>query len=101
MFISLIYNSKFIISNSFHALAFSLIFEKEFLVFNRAEKINTRMRDLLQLVNLSSRLISSKPSATETIDYQGVKEILGRKTMESKAFLQNALKNAEKNKMAV
>ena len=49
----LVRNARLIVSNSFHATAFSLIFGKSFTVFYRNEKINTRMRDLLASVGLS------------------------------------------------
>lgn len=58
-FIGLIQNAEIIISNSFHATAFSLIFHKEFYVLNRQEKINTRMRDLLEDMGLQDHLVAS------------------------------------------
>lgn len=93
MFLSLIFNSKFNITNSFHAAAFSLIFEKQLVVINRQEKINTRMRDLLALFGLSKRLISTKEEFDnlEDIDYD---EVVGNKNYHikrSKEFLMNAL----------
>lgn len=56
-FLSLIKNSKFVISNSFHATAFSIIFNIPFCVINRKENINTRMKDLLDSLELHNRLI--------------------------------------------
>ena len=58
-FLTAIRDSVCVISNSFHATAFSLIYHTEFYVVNRCENINTRMKDLLSLVGLSNRLISS------------------------------------------
>ncbi len=58
-FLNLVYHSEFILSNSFHATAFSIIFEKQFLVFNRNEKINTRMFDLTARLNLENRMVTS------------------------------------------
>ena len=55
----MIYQSKVIISNSFHATVFSLIFHKEFYVIKRNEDINIRMMDLLRLVGLEDRLIAN------------------------------------------
>src|SRR5699024_3112412 len=43
-FISLIRDAKFVLSNSFHAAVFSVLYGKDFAVFNRKEPINTRMR---------------------------------------------------------
>lgn len=92
-FLSLIHSAQYIISNSFHAVAFSLIFEKQFAVVNRKESINTRMRDLLNLFDLGDRLISS------VIDFNSLAEIdhslfLKKKQMKiqySKDFLLSAL----------
>lgn len=52
-FLSLVKNAKFVISNSFHATAFSIIFNVPFCVINRNEGINARMADLLKAFNLS------------------------------------------------
>lgn len=92
-FLSLIKNSQFNITNSFHALAFSLIFNKEFVVVNRTDKINTRMRDLLQLVQLN-RLVTTYEefTALEIINYESVNTVLANKFKVSKEFLLNNLK---------
>lgn len=58
-FLTAIRDTICVISNSFHATAFSLIYHTEFYVVNRQESINTRMKDLLSMVGLSNRLISS------------------------------------------
>lgn len=57
-FLSLIANAKIVVANSFHALAFSIIFQKDFYIVNRSEKINTRMRDFLSYLGFEDRLIS-------------------------------------------
>lgn len=64
-FLGAVLNAGIVLSNSFHATAFSLIFQKEFYVLNREEKINTRMRDLLGSVGLENRLIPSPDELTE------------------------------------
>ena len=58
-FLSLVKNAKFIVSNSFHATAFSIIFKKPFCVVNRQEEINTRMKDLLIMLGMENRLLSA------------------------------------------
>lgn len=62
MFVGLVHHAEFVVSNSFHATAFSLIFQKQFVVFNRREGINTRMRDLAYLSGTGNRLISQYKS---------------------------------------
>lgn len=93
-FLSLVSQSKMNITNSFHSVAFSLIFNQQLVVVNRAEKINTRMRDLLGLFNLNDYLISTKEefNSWEAIDYANVNPLIQHKIEESKQFLIHALR---------
>ncbi len=93
-FLSLVYHSKYNITNSFHALAFSLIFNKQFLVINRIDKINTRMHDLLDLLGLGNYLISDYENYLQIseINYEEVNEKVEIKRKFSKSFLLNNLK---------
>jgi len=96
-FLSLVYHSQFNITNSFHAIAFSLIFEKQFVVVNRNEEINTRMRDLLGLVNLSHLLVkenefdNSKFVLNPINSFVKINELLDESIERSKNFLKSAL----------
>lgn len=93
-FLSLVFSAKQVISNSFHAVAFSLIFEKQIIVINRSEKINTRMRDLLALFNLNQRLVSTKQESSNLteIDYKLINSAKEFHIQRSKEFLLKALK---------
>ena len=94
VFLSLVNNAKYVLTNSFHAVAFSLIFNKKFYVFNRSEEINTRMQDLLQLVEMPEILWNkNKENDIDTIDfnYNNINKILEDKIRFSKQFLTNAL----------
>lgn len=92
-FLSLVYSSHLNITNSFHAVAFSLIFEKQMAVVNRSEKINTRMRDLLDLFNLNQNLITSYEGFQQLpeIDYTAVNPLKQEHINRSKEFLNRAL----------
>lgn len=57
-FVRLIRDAEFVISNSFHATAFSLIMGTKFCVVNRADAINERMKSILEDYKLSHRLVS-------------------------------------------
>lgn len=57
-FLGLILETQCVLSNSFHATAFSVIFQKDFYVFQRHEAINTRMLDLIKDFELSERLVT-------------------------------------------
>lgn len=95
-FLALIKSAEFVISNSFHAVAFSMIFKKDFVVFNRQDKINTRMRDLLASVNLDNLLILNKlmieNHKLNNIDYKSVDKKLETLINHSKEYLNNTLK---------
>ncbi len=93
MFLSLIKNADFVLSNSFHATAFSLIYEKEFCVIKRLEGINSRMIDLLDSVGISGRIVSEYRELAKT-DYSAVKELLATQINASKSFLSLVLKGA-------
>lgn len=102
-FISYIKNAEFIISNSFHGTAFSIIFEKQFIVINRKEEINTRMRDLLNTLNMENRLISESynlDSIIKNIDYKKVYLHLDEKIRLSKDYLSKVIDDS-KNKLEV
>lgn len=88
-FLSLVSQSRINLTNSFHSVAFSLIFEKDLRVFNRFEKINTRMRDILQLFELDNYLISDKESyrRLNPINFQNVRKIRISESQKSKEFL--------------
>ena len=93
-FITYIKNAEFIISNSFHGTAFSIIFEKQFVVINRKENINTRMRDLLSILEISDRFINKDydfKNIINSINYEKVNKKLSKKIDLSKNYLSNVL----------
>lgn len=93
-FLTLLSNAQFVVSNSFHAVAFSGIFKKQFTVFNRSEKINTRMQDFVKLFGIEQVLISNSTESENynyTIDYNAFDKRLADLTIKSQEFLINAL----------
>ena len=59
--INLLYNAEFILTDSFHATAFSIIFNKNFYVLKRfsdnsSKSQNSRIYHLLNMTNLSNRI---------------------------------------------
>ncbi|MDR1565628.1 MAG: polysaccharide pyruvyl transferase family protein [Oscillospiraceae bacterium] len=89
-FLRLIEGANFVLSSSFHATAFSVIFRKEFLVLPRQEDINLRMSDLLEGLDLSERMSALSPSSS--IDYSSVEVRLAAAVEASKAFLKEAVR---------
>ena len=94
-FLTMIYQSKVIISNSFHATVFSLIFHKEFYVIKRNENINIRMVDLLKLVGLEDRLISDEKGLeyVQQIKWEKVDSIIQMERKKATQYLMELTKN--------
>ena len=96
VFLTLISNAKFVVSNSFHAVAFSVVFNKQFVVFNRSEKINTRMQDFVNLFDINRVLIQNNSdieSYSSKIDYELLNKKLDVLIKTSETFLVNSLAN--------
>jgi len=77
-FLSLIKYSDFVVTNSFHGLAFSIIFNRQFIVIPRKE-FNNRIESLLRLIKLEDRMITSSEEfdvINSVIDYTEVNKIL-------------------------
>lgn len=104
-FVGLVKNSKYVVTNSFHGMVFSILYRKNFWVFKRGN-MNSRIYDLLQLLNLTNRIIDlenlesiENVNYEERIDYDNVYKILNNEKEKSINFLTNALgmeNNSEK-----
>ena len=92
-FVRLIAGADYVVSNSFHATAFSLIYRKDFCVAARTDHSNSRMLSLLKDFGLESRYAGSfsKELCTKT-DYSAVLPVLTAKTETSKQFLKDNIK---------
>ncbi len=56
-FVNLVKNAQEVVTNSFHGLSFSIIYQKPVHQFTKVGKENSRMLDLLDELSLSSRLV--------------------------------------------
>lgn len=83
-FVNLIQNAKFVITNSFHATSFSIIFKKPFKVFYKYENIS-RMSDLLNKLGLAECLNSE--NSDFTYNWSQVELIMQPMINTSKSFL--------------
>ncbi len=101
-FVNLIYNAEFIVANSFHATAFSILFNKQF-VLVKPKASPLRLSDMLQTVGINNRIISEEidvDSALIPIDYTPINLELNKLQEKSKQYLANCLQyflNEEKN----
>lgn len=95
-FVSMIYNCKAFISNSFHGTAFSIMFNKPVFVFNRhRHKVNSRMESLMTLFDLKDCILDTAKKKENAynyqFDYNKINNIRQRELTKSKAYLDNLL----------
>lgn len=90
-FLSLINNANVVISNSFHATAFSIILNKEFYVYPVIRHKNqSRMIDLLNQFHLSDRYNTSKIQSN--INWGKINDLYVVKRQIGRDFLLNAIR---------
>lgn len=98
-FIGYIQNAACVVTNSFHATAFSVLLEKRFLAFGHSV-YNARLTGLLERLGLSARMwTATGPPAPERmweeIDWNAVQERLEAERRRAVQFLQNSLEGTE------
>lgn len=93
-FLSLLKDSEFVVTNSFHGIALSLLFEKNFFVYENGG-VMTRIDGLLDSLDLMSRKVKMVDDIKieNFIDYAPVKEKLEKLRIKSYSFLRKAFKN--------
>lgn len=91
-FLALLKGAKFLVTNSFHGIALSLIFEKQFFVYENGG-VMSRIDGLLEQTKLLSRKIKMVADINPEmmIDYQEVMCILNKLQKDSYEFLIQAL----------
>lgn len=94
--LSCIYNSKFVLTDSFHGMVFSIIFNKPFAVCVNHNRGADRFRSLLFQLNLESRIINSKKELetiiNKSICWNEVNKKLQAMRLASLHFLTESLK---------
>lgn len=92
-FLSLIKNAEFVVTNSYHGMIFSVIYEKEFVIFSR-EQCNNKIEELLESFDLKDRLlITGEETYKKTIDYNQIKQNIKLFKKKSWDFLRENLEN--------
>ena len=98
-FIYLINHAEYILTDSFHGTVFSILFEKEFFVFNRKQEdlnnnMNSRLDTLLGKFSLKDRKIDNlnKINKEYKINYKDIEEKLNIERKKSLDFLNTAIK---------
>ena len=76
-FISCIYYADYVVTGSFHATAFSIIFNKKFIV-SVPDNIGSRITDLLDMTELKGRALSTGTYIEGKIDWERVNNIVAK-----------------------
>lgn len=104
-FLSLIKNASYVCTDSFHGVAFSINYEKNFCVFERFKKNdklnqNSRIYNILNLFQLNSRLVNSSLNNAifDDINYRRVYKILKSERERSIKYLLDSLEKAKASK---
>lgn len=103
-FLNLIRGAEYVMTDSFHGLAFSVINQKQFYVFYRTKvgsvnSRNSRIDNILNEWELSSRLVLNEGTVNDfdnkPIDYKHVNEIVEKRRQESMQYLIQALEDCK------
>lgn len=104
-FLNLICHAEYVCTDSFHGTVFSILHHKKFFTFNRYEETkkastNSRLKSLLELLEIESRLCTSdveiETIIQEEIDYKEVEKKLNVLRENSMNYLKNAIQKALK-----
>ena len=90
--LSLFLNANCIVTNSFHGLAFSVNFEKEFFIqyLPKPAKVNSRLVNLLSLLQLNDRVVKNNTDL-QKIDYEKVNTLLEKERRKSLLFIEKMI----------
>lgn len=89
------YDADFVVTDSFHACVFSILFKKQFIVIGNEERGISRLKSLLGMFGLENRLISSKIQAIpQDFVYSKISDTVVTYRNKSMNYILNALVNA-------
>ena len=90
--LSAIRDADFVITDSYHGMVFSVIFQKDFIVCPNIKRGGSRFSSFLGSIGLESRIVSTAKSfITSSIEWNEVYIKLNRLKKESREFLKNYL----------
>ena len=101
-FLSLVRNAELVITDSFHATVFSLIFHKQFFTLLRdsdseMSSMNSRLYSLLQLTGMESRLFNADSDCSlsmtkiDEMEFDKADSVINKYRMSSLEYLRTAL----------
>ena len=87
------YDAEFVLTDSFHACAFSILFKKQFAVVGNKERGLSRIESLLKCFGLGNRIVenSAQVMRLPQVDFDGVYSELDKYRVKSCDFLKSVL----------
>lgn len=94
-FIGYFQNADCVVTNSFHGMVFSVLMEKQFIVFSHSNK-NARIENLMEKLELKSRLaeggrMPEKDEMLKEIDWKHVRRLIEKERGSSVEFIKSML----------
>ena len=86
-----IFESEFVVTDSFHGCVFSMIFHKHFYCFINEKRGGDRFNSLLEMVDLKDRIIIEGNFVNKNINFNEVDKKLSKMREISTKFLLNSL----------
>nr|WP_256527611.1 polysaccharide pyruvyl transferase family protein [Levilactobacillus brevis] len=98
-FLSLIDSASFVLTDSFHGVAFSIIFQRPFMVVDRIDKfksMSTRISSILEAFGLSDRFNKLSPREINTTDWmnievKGLQKVIENNAIKANSFVKKSL----------
>lgn len=97
-FLTLVRDADFVLTDSFHGMAFSVNFRKSFAVVKRADTDagkHTRVNDFLTKINLADRIVTDENIESfnfSEINYEDSEKVLQKWIKSSEDYFENSLK---------
>lgn len=90
-FLSLISNADYIVTDSYHGAAFSVIFEKQFLFTDTDPVTGHRTRSLLDKLRITGQAYILNGTGRTWIEYEKIKKIIENEKERSEKFIRDAI----------
>ena len=93
--LSLFVNADFVLTDSFHGMVFSIIFNKSFYVVGNVKRGMARFDSVLAQFQLMNRMIDTVPYDNHgKIDWDSVNDIIGQERKKSMTILEKSIKSS-------
>ncbi len=92
-FLSLVENAEYIVTNSYHGIIFSILFEKDFFGFSR-EQCDNKIYELLLKFGITDRLLINGNEKYKSLNYENINDKISEFRKSSIEYLTNQLNEA-------